>query len=159
MWARVTFIRTRRHINPRTEPHASQRCQFSKFARNVSRKLIIIYSNIMARKCEQGWHSYEQDKPIHVQSHRPVNDVSFPSSLGMEPVSWLSAVQIEWQENVSKPSIHTNKKTHQSTYWATGESTMSVLQVRSEWIPWVDYHLFKYNGKEMWAMVTFIRTR
>jgi hypothetical protein len=51
-------------------------------------------------------------------------DVSSPSSLGMEPVSWLKTAQIEWKQgNVSKRDIHANK-THQSTYQDPVQSTM-----------------------------------
>jgi hypothetical protein len=72
----------------------------------------------MARKCEQDWHSYEQDKPIHVPSDSSVNDRISPSWLGIEPVSALLSAQIEWQANVSKRDISKNK-TNQSTYRAT----------------------------------------
>jgi hypothetical protein len=110
MWAIVPLIRTTRPTTPRTERQCSQKCQASEFSRNGTRELIFICSNRMARKCEQAWHSYEQeDKPIHVQRKRAINDVSSPSSLGMEPVSRLSAVQIEWQGNVSKRDIPMKK--------------------------------------------------
>ncbi len=75
----------------------------------------------MARKGEQAWHSYEQDKPIHILRNNLVNYVSALSLLRMEPMSWLPSVQIERQENVSKHDIHANK-THQSTYRATVDS-------------------------------------
>jgi hypothetical protein len=51
------------------------------------------------------WHSYEQDKPMHVPSDSIVNDVRSPSSLGIAPVSILSAAQIEWQGKMSKASV------------------------------------------------------
>jgi hypothetical protein len=144
MWASVTFIRTRGPINPRTEQQCSQSRGLSEFTRNGTHELIIIWCNRMARKCEQSWHSCKQEvPPIHVLSHSVVNELSSPSSLAMEPVSWLSSVQIEWQGNVSKRAIHTNNKTHKSTYRATVQPTTSVLRVRSEWNPWVDFHLFK----------------
>jgi hypothetical protein len=76
----------------------------------------------MASKCEQAWQSCQHDKPIHVQVYSPVNDVSFPISLGIEPSSWLESVQIEWQGNVSKRDIPANK-TNQSTYQASLEPT------------------------------------
>jgi hypothetical protein len=158
MWAGVTFMPTRQ-THPRTDIQESQRSKFSEFARNGPCELIRPCSNRTASKCEQAWHSYEQDKRMHVQSHSPVNDVSSPSSLGMEPLSWLDPVQkIEWQGNVSKREMHANK-TNESTYRATVDSTTSVLWVRSEWNLWVDYDLFKQNGKEMWASVTFMPTR
>jgi hypothetical protein len=100
----------------------------------------------------------EQDKPIHVPIYRRVNEVSSLSSLGMEPVSWLESVQIEWQGNVSNRDIHMNKK-NQCTYGATVKSMCSVVWVRSEWNPWVDFHLTEQNGKEVWASVTLTRTR
>jgi hypothetical protein len=53
--------------------------------------------------------SWEPDKPIHVRSASRVNEVSSPSSLGIEPVSSFKADQTEWQGNVSKRDIHTNK--------------------------------------------------
>jgi hypothetical protein len=66
MWASMTFIR-KRQTDPRTEQQRSQRRQFSKFARNWTRELIIICSNRMARMCEQAYNPRDQDKPIHVQ--------------------------------------------------------------------------------------------
>jgi hypothetical protein len=143
MWASVTLMPSR-HTNPHTEFQAKQRSQFSEFARNRTRMLIINCSNRMARKCEQRWHSYEQDPPIHVRRWRKLNDVSSPSSLGMEPVSWLFSDRIEWQGNVSQRDIHANKR-NPSTYRVAGESTTSVLRVRSEWNLWVDYHLIEYR--------------
>jgi hypothetical protein len=77
---------------------------------------------MVARKCELEWQSYEQDKPIHVPSHSTVNNVSAPSSLGIELVSWLYSDETEWQGNVSKRDIH-GDKTNQSTYRATAWST------------------------------------
>jgi hypothetical protein len=141
MWASVTFIWTRQ-TNPRTEPQLCQRRKFSQFARNGTRELIISCPNRMASKCEQAWHSYEQDKPIHIPSDRWVNHVSSPSSLGIEFVSWLWSVQIEWPGNVSKRDIHI-KKMNQSTYRATAQSTTWVLRARSGLDRWVDYTLFK----------------
>jgi hypothetical protein len=108
MWARVTFIVTSQ-TNARTGIQLSQQGKFPEFARNWPRELIIIWSNRMMRKCEQGWHSCQQDKASHVQSHIAFNDVSSPSSLGMVPESRFSSVQIEWQGNVSKRDIHTKK--------------------------------------------------
>ena len=149
MWASVTFMPTRQ-TNPRTEPQFIQRRQCSEFAGNGTREFIRNCSNRMERKCEQARHSLEKDKSIHVQRYNVVNDVSAPSLLGMEPVSWFQPVQIEWwQANVSKHDIHM-KKTNQSTYRASVQSTTSVLRVCSEWSPWVDYTLLEHNGKEMW---------
>jgi hypothetical protein len=112
-----------RQTNPRTEPQRIQRRQFSEFTRNCTREFSRPCSSRMGRKGEQqALNSYEQDKPLHVQSHSAVNEVSSPSSLGIEPVSGLDPVQIEWQGNVSKGGIHTNK-TNQSTYGATAQST------------------------------------
>ncbi len=51
----------------------------------------------------------KQEKPIHVPSDRLVNDVSAPSSVGIEPVSRLYADQTEWQQNVSRRQVHANK--------------------------------------------------
>jgi hypothetical protein len=119
MWASVTFMSTRQ-TNPRTKIQLSQQRQFSEFARNWTRELTEPCSNRMARKCEQAWHSCQQDKPIHVRSTSLVKDVSSPSSLGMEPVSWLYPVQkIEWQGNVSKQAWHSyeqNKPIHVPRY-------------------------------------------
>jgi hypothetical protein len=147
MWASVTFIGTRQ-TEPRTERQRSQQRQFSEFARNGTRELIISWWNRMVRKCEQAWHSNEQDRRTHVPSHSSVNEAISPSSLGVEPVSWLVADWTEWQGNVSKLKIHKNK-IHQSTYRATAESTTSVLRVRSEWNPSVDYKLMEQIGKVM----------
>jgi hypothetical protein len=113
-WASVRFISTKWN-NPRTEIQWSQRRKVTEFARNGTREFIRPCSKRMARKCEQAWHSYEKGKSIHVLRYIVFNIVSFPSSLGMGPVSLLSSVQIEWQENVSKRDIHRNK-TKQSTY-------------------------------------------
>jgi hypothetical protein len=88
MWASMTFIRTSQ-TNPRAEPQRSQQGKFSEFARNWTRELIKICSNRMARKCEHGWHSCQQDKPMYIRNHSSVNNVPSPSSLGIEPVSWL----------------------------------------------------------------------
>jgi hypothetical protein len=84
---------------------------------------------------------------MHVRSARTVNNVSSPSSLGMEPVRRLRSVRTEWQGNVSKRGIHTNK-THQSTYWDTLQSTTSVVWVRSEWNPRVDYNLMNRMARK-----------
>jgi hypothetical protein len=158
MWASVSFIRIRQ-TNPRTERQESQQRQFFEFDRNWTRELIIIWSNRMARACEQACHSYEQDKPIHVLRYSWVNNVSSPSWLGIEPVSWLSSDGREWQGHVSKRDIHMNKTNHQSTYWETANSTTSVFRVRSELSrPWVHYNLMEQNGKEMWASGTCLRT-
>jgi hypothetical protein len=96
MWARVTFMPTR-HINPRTEKQIIQRCQCSEFARNGTGELIFNCSNKMVRKCEQAWHSCQQDTSIHVLRSSRVNDVRSRRPLGMEPVRSLDPVQIEWQ--------------------------------------------------------------
>jgi hypothetical protein len=157
MWASVTFMPTRQN-NPRTEVQYSQRRQCSDFARNCPVELISICSNRMARKCEQASHSCEKEKPMHVRRYSIGNDVSAPSSLGMDPVSWFTSDQIEWQANVSKRDIHANKK-NKSTYGGKVSTTSSFLRVRSEWNPWVDYILMEQNGKEMWAGLTFIPTR
>jgi hypothetical protein len=108
----------------------------------VASQIILLWCNRMASKCEQAWHSCQQDKPIHVPSHSKVNDLSSPRLLGIEAVSWLSSVRTEWQANVSKRDIHTNK-INQSTYWATEQSTTLVLRVHSEWNPRVDYNLME----------------
>jgi hypothetical protein len=52
------------------------------------------------------------------------------------PVKSLASVQTErWQGNVSeRDNVHA-KKTHQSTYGDTTQSTMSVLRVHLEWNP------------------------
>jgi hypothetical protein len=118
MWANVTIMRTRQ-TNARTEPKRSQRRQCSEFARNRPSELIRICSNTMARKCEQAWHSCEQDKPFHVLSDRIINPVSAPSSLGIDPVSWLVPNGTELQGNVSKRDIYANKTNQQCTYGAT----------------------------------------
>jgi hypothetical protein len=133
MWAIVTFM-PKRQINPRTERQLSQGREFSEFARNGTSELIIIWWNRMARKCELAWHSCQQDNTIYVQRIRVVNNASSPSSIGIEPVSWFSSVQIEWQGNVSKHVI-LEQKTNQSTYIATVYPTSWVLRVRSEWNP------------------------
>jgi hypothetical protein len=158
MWASVTIMRTRQ-TNARTEKQPSQRGKFSEFARNWPRELIIIWSNRIARKCERAWYLYEQDKPMHVRRYRWVKDVSSPSSLGINPVSWFWSDQAEWQANVCKRGNHANKR-KQCTYRAKVQSTRSVLWVRSEFTPRVDdFYLIKHNGKEMWASVTLRRTR
>jgi hypothetical protein len=135
-------IHTNKKNHPRTEIQLSQPQKFCEFARNGTRELIMICSNRMARKCEQAWHPYKKDKPIHVPSHSSVNDVSSPSSLGIWPVSWLYSDGTEWQGTVSKRGIHKNE-INQSTYRNPDRSTTSVLRVRSEWNLWVDSHLFK----------------
>jgi hypothetical protein len=84
-----------RQTNQRTEPQISQQRQFSEFARNGTFESIVFCSNRMARKCEQAWHSFQRDKPIHVPRSSRVNDVSSPSSLRIDPVSRLRAVQTE----------------------------------------------------------------
>jgi hypothetical protein len=141
MWASMTVIRPRQ-TNPRTERQPSQQRQVSELARNWTRELIISWWKRMARKCEQACHSYKQGKPIHVQSTSWFNNVRSPSSIGIEPVSWLKPDQIEWKGNVSKRVIHMNK-TNQSTYRDPVYSRTSALRVRSELNPWVDYHLRK----------------
>jgi hypothetical protein len=116
MWASGPFIRTRL-MNPRTEIQLNQQRQITEFAWNGTRELIIPCTNRMARKCEQALYSYKNDNPIHAPRSRLFNEVSAPSSLGMEPERWLGPfpVQIEWPENVSKRNIYA-KKTKQSTY-------------------------------------------
>jgi hypothetical protein len=56
-----------------------------------------------------------KDKPIHLRRYSwEKKDVSSPSSLGIEPFSWFSSVQIEWQGNVSKlqHSLQHDKPVH-----------------------------------------------
>jgi hypothetical protein len=141
MWASVTFMQTRQS-NARTENQKIQRRQCSEFARNGTRDSIISCSNRMASKCEQVWHSCQQDNPMHVPRISTSNDASAPISLGIEPVSWLYSVQIEWQRSVSKHDIHTNKR-NQFTYRDTALPTTWVGRVRLELNPWADYKLFK----------------
>jgi hypothetical protein len=105
----------KRQTNPRTEPQQSQWHQFSEFARNRARELIKFCSNRMARKCELAWHSCQQDKYIHVPSHSKVNDVSAPSSLGMEPVSPLKPVQREWQDMWASVTFMPTRQTNPRT--------------------------------------------
>jgi hypothetical protein len=77
-------------------------------------------------RCEQAaWHSFihshEQDKPnqsIHVPNERSINNVISPSSLGMEPVSWLYPIRTEWQGTICEQAwLWTMQdKTHQSIH-------------------------------------------
>jgi hypothetical protein len=151
IWACVTDLRTR-WTNPRTEPQSSQRRKFFEFARNWTRELIITWWNRLARKCEPAWHSYEQDSPIHVPRYIQVNDVSSLSSLGMEPVSWLSPDGTEWQGKVSgSMRDRPTNKINRATYRATVKSTTSVLRIGSELNLWVDFQLIEQNSKEMSA--------
>jgi hypothetical protein len=151
------FHANKRQTNARTERQNNQQSKSSEFAGNWTRELILIWSSRMARKCEQAWHSCQQDKSIHVRSDRWVNDVSVTSSLGIEPVSWLFSDQTEGQGHVSKRDFHANE-TNQCTYGATVQPMTSILRVRSELTPLVHYHLIEQKGKEMWAIVTFMRT-
>jgi hypothetical protein len=101
MWASVTLMPSRQ-TNPRTERKMFQRLQFSEFARNGTRELIRICSNRMASKCENAWHACQHDKSIRVPSDSPVNAVSSPSSLGIDPLRSLSLspeTEAEWKIN------------------------------------------------------------
>jgi hypothetical protein len=118
MWASVTFVPTRQTTNTRTEAQIISRHQCSEFGWNGTSELIWPCSNRMARKCEQAWLSCYQDKqPIHVQRCTIPKEVSAPSSVGMEPLSWLVAVKTEWQGIVSKRDFHdANKTNNKCTY-------------------------------------------
>jgi hypothetical protein len=99
-----------------------------------SGQINLFWSSRMASKCEQAWHSCQQDTRLHIPSHRPVNKVSSLSLLGIEPVSRLLPDWTEWwQANVSTRDNHPNKK-NQSTYQATVEPMTKVLQVLQVWL-------------------------
>jgi hypothetical protein len=152
MWAGVPFIRTRQ-INPRTEPQLSQRRQCSEFARNGSRQLIIICTNRMARKCEQAWHDYKQDTPIHVPRSSRVNDASRPSSLRMELESWLFPVQIGKKMWASVPFIRTRQTNARTEIQCIQWSRLSEFARNC---PVELIRIWWNSGKEMWASVTLM---
>jgi len=99
MWEAVRVMPTRQ-ADPRTERPEIQQSQFTEFGLNGTHQLTISWKNRMARKCEPAWQSMQQEKSNqtrNVPRISGVNDFSSPSSLGMEPVSLLSADQRERQ--------------------------------------------------------------
>jgi hypothetical protein len=98
------------------------------------------------------------NKSVNVLRNSQCNNVSLPSSFGIEPVSSLWPYGTEWQGNVSKRGMLRNY-INKFTYEVPIESTLSVLRVPSELNPWDDSQLTEQNGKKMWASVTFMRTR
>ena len=87
-----------------------------------------------------------KDKWIHVHRYRNSNDFSWPSSLGMEPVSWLVSAQMNGKEmwaSVKVMPIRQDKRIHVRSSsncndfsWPSSlgmEPVSSLVSVQIEW--------------------------